>query len=103
MVYYSNQADEDIENIFIGLLSWKKHTLTFDHVWEYRNTLRQVCDSLESKPYHVDTTYSIHQQYGTKVHSYRRNKQTIWYIIYDIDYQGNIFINKIISNYLTVV
>jgi len=35
------------------------------------------------------------------VHRFDKNKRTQWYYIYDIDEKGDIYINKIISNYLT--
>jgi hypothetical protein len=44
----------------------------------------------------------FYSQQALKVHRYRRNPNTTWYIIYDIDRDNNICINKIISNYLTI-
>jgi hypothetical protein len=35
------------------------------------------------------------------VNSYKRNRRTIWYFIYDITPNGDILIKKIMNNYLT--
>jgi len=41
------------------------------------------------------------EQYGKYVHRYKRNRRTLWYFIYD-KIGENVFINKIISNYVTI-
>lgn len=46
--------------------------------------------NIPNKFYHANTSYSIHKQFGKKVHKYRRNAKTTWYIIYDIDSYKNI-------------
>ena len=102
MVFYSTQADNDLDEILDGLLTWRKHTLTREFCLSYISDLVDVCDSLDTKVIHFNTTYEAHRLYGEKVHKYVRNKNTTWYIIYDIDLYDNVFINKIISNYLTV-
>ena len=38
---------------------------------------------------------------GYCVYTYKRNAKTIWYIIYNIIH-GDIFIEKIMNNYLTI-
>ena len=103
MVFYSIQADNDLDEILEGLLTWQKHTLTHEFCLSYISDLVNVCDSLDAKAIHFNTIYEIHKLYGDKVHKYIRNKNTTWYIIYNIDLSNNIFINKIISNYLTVL
>ena len=103
MVYYSKQADSDLDDILDGLLTWQKHTLTREFCLNYLSDVIDVCDSLDTQIYHSDTSYETHKRYGKKVHKYLRNKNTIWYIIYDIDSYNNIYINKIISNYLTIM
>ena len=101
MVYYSKQANNDLDAILKGLLTWEKHTLTRDFCMNYVFDIIDVCDNIENQPFHFDTLYETHKHYGKKVYKYPRNKNTIWYIIYDIDNYNNVYINKIISNYLT--
>ncbi|MDD2798107.1 MAG: hypothetical protein PHV20_05895 [Bacteroidales bacterium] len=86
----------------IGLITWNKHPLEVAHASEYVADIRKVCDSLDTKSVHFNTQFRLHKQYGDKVHNYRRNKHTNWYIIYNIDSFGNIYIERIISNYLTL-
>ena len=100
MVFYSEQADRDLNNILEGLLYWNKVELSREFCLSYVNDIIDVCDVLDRKIYHFNTFYETHKKYGSKVHTYIRNARTTWYIIYDkID--NNIYINKIISNYLT--
>ena len=101
MVFYSIQASEDLENIFCGLATWEKHPLELSHVVAYISDIRMVCDNLSKYTVHKKCTYKIHQQYGTYVLSYRRTLATVWYIIYNIDENKNILIEKIINNYMT--
>ena len=102
MVYYNKQADSDLDNILEGLLTWSKYTLTREFCLSYISDIVDVCDSLDSKAIHSDAFYETHKRYGKKVYKYTRNKSTTWYIIYDIDSYNNVYINKIISNHLTI-
>jgi hypothetical protein len=102
MVYYSKQADDDLDDILEGLLTWEKIILTRDFCLSYVFDIVSVCDSLDTKTVHLDTFYEIHKRYGKKVYKYTRNKPTTWYIVYDIDSYNNVYVNKIISNYQTV-
>ena len=102
MVYYSKQADNDLDTILNGLLTWRKHTLTRDFCLNYISDIIDICDSLDTKTIHFNSVYETHKRYGNKVHKYSRNKSTTWYIIYDIDSFKNVYIKKIISNYLTI-
>jgi len=102
MTYYSEQADNDIDDLLEGLLSWQKHSLTREFCHEYVSDIVDICDSLGAINFHQNTLYETHKRYGKKVFKYIRNKNTTWYIIYDIDNNNNILVNKIISNYLTV-
>ena len=102
MVFYSIQADDDLDEILEGLLTWQKHTLSREFCLSYISDLLDVCDSLDAKTSHINTVYETHKRFGDKVHKFVRNRNTTWYIIYDIDLSNNVFINKIISNYLTV-
>jgi len=102
MVYYSKQADNDLDNILDGLLTWQKHTLSREFCLNYISDIIDVCDSLDTKEIHFNAVYETHKRYGNMVHKYSRNKSTTWYIIYDFDSYNNIYINKIISNHLTI-
>ena len=102
MVFYSIQADNDLDELLEGLLTWQKHALTREFCLSYISELVDVCDSFDEKNSHFNTVYETHKRYGDKVHKFVRNRNTTWYIIYDIDLSNNVFINKIISNYLTV-
>jgi plasmid stabilization system protein ParE len=103
MVIYSQTSKSDLEDILYGLITWKKHSLLFEHAKQYVSEIRSVCDSLDTKAYHLNVKYSTHRQFGEKVYAYHRNRLTTWYIIYDIDLFGNVLINKIISNYMTII
>jgi len=102
MVYYSKQAENDLDEILEGLLTWQKHTLTRDFCMNYVSDIIDICDGLNAETFHFDALYETHKCYGKKVHKYLRNKHTVWYIIYDIDDYNNVYINKIINNYLTI-
>ena len=101
MVYYSRQAKIDLSGILIGLMKWDKHPLEPKHALKYVDDIYAICANLDRKVYHANAVYSTHKLYGSKVHPYKRNQQTTWYIIYNLDLHGNVFINKIISNYQT--
>ena len=102
MVYYSKQTDNDLDEILAGLLTWQKHTLTREFCLNYVSDIIDICEGLAYKSFHADAVYEIHKRYGKKVHKYSRNKNTTWYIIYNVTASNDIFIEKIISNYLTV-
>ena len=102
MVYYSKQAEDDLDDILEGLLTWRKFSLTREFCLSYIFSIIDVCDNLDTKAIHLDAVYNTHKQYGEKVHSYSQNKSTTWYIVYDIDSCGNVYVNKIISNHLTI-
>jgi hypothetical protein len=102
MVFYNKQAENDLEEILEGLLSWQKVTLTRDFCLSYVADLIDVCDSLDTKTSHSKTVYETHKLHGENVHKYSRNKTTTWYIIYNISPLNEIFIEKIISNHLTI-
>ena len=101
MVYFSRQAKIDLELIFKGIISWEKHSITIEHVERYIDDISDSANNLSTKTKHQNCIYPSHKQYGDKFFRYRRNKNTIWYLIYNVDFYGNIFIEKIISNYLT--
>ena len=102
MVFYSRQADSDLDDILEGLLKWQKCSLTREFCLNYISDLVDVCDSLDSKTSHTEASYETHKRHGEKVHKYSRNRSTTWYIVYDVDLPNNVYINKIISNHLTI-
>ena len=106
MVFFSKSALEDIESLFVGLLEWKtkdnqQPIMTFDEVWNYRNELFDAGNSLDHLLFHIEAKFETHKQFGKFICRYDRNLRTQWYFIYD-KVANNIFINKIISNYLTI-
>jgi hypothetical protein len=101
MVFYNTSVRFDLDKIRIGLLNWEKIILTEEFVTNYIHDIQNICDNLDTKFYHASAVYPIHKLYGSKVYPYKRNKQTTWYIIYNLDKHGNVFINKIMSNYQT--
>jgi len=106
MVFFNELALDDIEQIFIGLLEWQtkdnqQPRMTFDEVWDYRNDLFNIGNKLDTLSHNIRAQYEIHKKYGEYVYRYDRNQRTQWYFIYD-KVDNDIFINKIISNYLTV-
>ena len=102
MVYYSEQAEDDLYNILVGLANREKHPLKIEHALSYYDDVRTVCDDLDKTTHHLLTRYVIHKAFGTYVYKYIRNKNTTWYIIYDYDKQNNIvFIQHITSNHMT--
>jgi hypothetical protein len=101
MVFYSKQSRIDLRNIFDGLLQWSKHQLEFNHVLLYHGEILKICNSLDNKTFHFNAQFEMHKQFGQKVHTYRRNKQTTWYIIYNLDSHGNVYIQRLFSNHIT--
>ncbi|GHT48711.1 hypothetical protein FACS189440_12940 [Bacteroidia bacterium] len=107
MVFYSQQSQKDFVRIFKGLINWKtkynQPRMTYAEVVEYRNDIYRQCLSIDNVIFHHKTTYKDHKKFGQYVFSYKRTSRTIWYIIYDIEGNNNdVFIKKIINNYLTI-
>jgi len=103
MVYYNPSALEDYSDILYGLLTWPKHPLEPEHAKQYMRDIEKICRSLDKLSFHKRAVYDIHKRYGNYVYIYRRNRNTCWYIIYNKDLFNNIFIERIMNNYLTVV
>lgn len=99
MVYLSEQAENDLYQILVGLATWEKHPLEFAHAASYVEDIRQIALSLDQKSHHFNCKFPQHKLYGAKFTRYRRNKSTVWYIIYNISPKADIFIEKILSNY----
>jgi len=102
MVYYSTAATSDFKQILVGLITWKKHQLNYEHALSYVDDIYAVCESLYQKTEHKKTSFEVHKKFGKYVYAYNRNKSTTWYIIYNVSATKNICVEKIISNYLTV-
>jgi hypothetical protein len=103
MVFISRQAKTDLDNIVIGLLEWNKVELSVSEVMQYVDDIVDTCYCLDSLKFHPAAKYEEHLKYGMYAYSYKRNKNTTWYIIYNVDSDKNVFVNKIISNYLTII
>jgi len=100
MVYYSKTAQNDLINIFWGLLTWDKHPLEYNHVSSYLDDIRDVCNNLDHLSYHSKVKLLLHKQFGDNVYTYRRNKNTTWYIIYDFDESNNtVYVKHIMPNH----
>ena len=102
MVFFSQSAINNLADILNGLIIWKKHPLSIEHANKYVSDIRGICDTLDLKSFHFNIQYSLHKRMGEKVHTYRRSKQTNWYIIYNLDRHGNVYIQSIISNHSTI-
>lgn len=102
MVFINRQAKIDLDNIVAGLLEWEKVKLTVQEVMRYVDDIVDVCYRLDSFVYHSNAKYETHLKYGAYSYPYKRNKTTTWYIIYNMDADNNIYLNKIISNYMTI-
>ena len=105
MVYYSKRSQKDFVRLFKGLLSWKTKNnqirMDYDEVVQYREDLYAECLSIENLTYREKPRYFDHKKFGKFVHTYKRNNQTTWYIIYNILPNNDIVIKKIMNNYLT--
>ena len=100
MVSISRQAIVDLDNIVIGLLDWGKVELSVNEVQQYVDDIVEIAYSLDKQIVHFKATYNEHLKYGAYVYRYRRNANTIWYIIYNKAGE-NVYVEKILSNYLT--
>jgi len=102
MVFVNRHAKVDLDNIVAGLLEWDKVNLSVPEVMQYVDDIADVCYKLDDLIYHRHAIYKDHLKYGEYVYPYKRNKNTTWYIIYNMDSFNNIYVNKIISNHMTV-
>jgi hypothetical protein len=102
VVYYKQNAYNDLDQIFSGLIMWSEHTLTVEHATQYIADIEEICNHLDVKLYHRQASYEFHKKHGDYIHQYKRNPKTSWYIIYNRDLFNNVFIERIISNYMTI-
>lgn len=102
MVYLNSRAEDDLFSILVGLLTWDKHVIEYNHAESYVNDIQTQCYSLDKMAFHANAKYDIHKQFGEKVYRYRRNKNTTWYIIYNYDKSNNVvYIQHIMPNHTT--
>ena len=102
-VYFSNNAEQDISNIVIGLLLWTKVSISVDEAFRYVDDIKLIAYSIPELAYHQKCRYIMHKEHGEYQIKYKRNYKTTWYIIYNIDPEtGDVLINKIINNHLTL-
>lgn len=101
MVYISRLAKIDLDNILIGLLTWDKIALSVAETEKYIDEIVDSCYELDKKQRHQNCIFEIHRHAGEKFIRYRRNKHTIWYIVYNISSNGDIFVERIFNNYQT--
>ena len=102
MVYYSRTAEDDFVEILNGLAVWKKHPLGHKHAMQYISGIREKADKICMKSFHRNCSYEQHRMYGEKIHIYKRNPQTQWYIIYNWDdVNRTAYVVKILNNHLT--
>jgi hypothetical protein len=102
VVYYSVEAYNDLDCIFYGLVFWPKHPLEPKHAIQYMRDIEKICSTLDCKAFHEKSTYNLHRRFGNYLHRYKRNQNTCWYIIYDKDLFNNVFIERIMNNYITI-
>lgn len=101
MVYINEEVYIDLEQIFEGLYKWAKVYLSLEFMEEYIDDLLDQCYAIENTTHHFEASYHTHKQYGDYVYRFRRNPHTLWYIIYNMNEGGDIFVNKVLSNHRT--
>jgi len=102
MVLFSNKANQDLDDIYEGLLNWKIFQLERSFVIEYVVDIVDACATIDQTFFHADVQYPEHKEFGKKVFKYSRNSNTTWYIIYDFDKASNtVYIQHITSNHTT--
>lgn len=105
MVFYKQSALDDLEELFVSLLSWQtenyQRILDLPFVVQYRDDIKSVCDSLDKESYNRKAVYRLHKEFGKYIYQYKRNNRTSWYIIYN-KLGNDVYIEKIINNYKTL-
>ena len=102
-VFFNEQSEQDLSDIVVGLLLWTKVSITEEEALRYADDIYVMAQSIPNLLCHKKCKYITHRQYGEYQLTYKRNRRTTWYIIYDIEQNsGNVLINKIVSNYMTI-
>jgi hypothetical protein len=83
--------------------SKNKPPLTYEEAHNYIDDIADFALSLGERMYHINCVYEIHKRYGKKTARYDRNKNTQYYIIYDLDEEKDIiYVERLISNHITI-
>lgn len=104
MVYWSDEAHEDIERIFEDLLHWRTPNgqvhMDYAHAVAYYTELYDRFETIDQLHVHQKPKYASHARHGQYAYQYNRNDRTTWYAIYDL-HGTDVFLKKILSNYNT--
>ncbi len=99
MVYYSDDALDDLDEIFVGLSNWDKKLEKW-LISEYLDDILDTFDNLDKLSTHRKAFYNEHKKHGVYVFQHKKNKHSSWYACYN-KIGSDIFIIRIISNYKT--
>ena len=105
MITFSPNSKIDLENCLDALLfpiNPNKQPLTYEEAHNYIDDIVTFVYSLATKIRHIDCVFEIHKVYGEKAARYDRNKQTQYYVVYNIDSHGNIYVERIMTNHITI-
>lgn len=102
MIIISKSVKKDIRKIIKGLQSWKVYKISKNEAIDYALKIKHNIYKIDNLFFHEKAKYDTHKLYGEYIHTYKANAHTQWYIIYDISPNGDIWINKIINNHMTV-
>ena len=106
LVVISRKFRDDLEDCFDALMFPKfgnRPPLTYEEAHKYIDDIADFALSLGEIKYHADCVYKIHKQYGEKAIRYNRNKNTQYYVIYDLDEEKNtIYVERLITNHITI-
>jgi len=104
MVLFSNKANHDLDDIYEGLLNWKKIQLERNAIINYVVDIVDVCATIDKTIFHANIEYPEHKEFDEKVYKYTRYSNTTWYIIYDFDKSSNtVYIQHITPNHFTSI
>jgi hypothetical protein len=104
-VIWSDQSLNDLDDCLDTLMFPEydnRPSLTYEEAIDYRDNIVAFALALPDRAIHTDCIYEIHKMYGEKAARYNRNKNTQYYIIYNIDIIGDIFIERIMTNHITI-
>jgi len=66
MVLFSNKANQDLDDIYEGLLNWKIFQLERSFVIEYVVDIVDACATIDQTFFHADVQYPEHKEFGEK-------------------------------------
>ena len=105
-VFWKNQALYDLEDCIDSLMlsqNPNRPSLTYEEAIDYKNDIINFALSLRNRKTHTNCVYAIQKVFGEKAARYDRNKTTQYYIVYNLDLSGNIQIERIMTNHITIV